>query len=358
MTTAITKEKAVLSADDPFKVLKIAEVFGIEAGAHECIAFADRQPPHPLIPQTHPDYVFRKDIVRDVLAFLYRPRGDALWLSGPTGSGKTSVILEIAGRLNWPVVQITCHGSMEFSELRGQFVVESIKGSATPVMRFRHGPLAQAMKEGFILLINEIDLMDPAELAGLNDVLEGRPLVIAENAGEIIAPHENFRVIVTANSNGAGDATGLYQGIQSQNLAAMDRYRTLLVDYPTATVEKRILAKVAPQLPASLHQKMVKLAGEIRSAFLGADGTRGRLSVTMSTRTLVRWAELTVDFLGAPNAVKEAFNPSLMNRCTQDERIALEELARLVFGDDWTKEALDLSDKIKSTSKRRTKADR
>ena len=224
------------------------------------------------------------------------------------------------------------------------------------MMRYRHGPLATAMKEGFILLINEIDLMDPAELAGLNDVLEGRPLVIAENAGEIIHPHENFRVIVTANSNGGGDATGLYQGIQNQNLAAMDRYRTLLVDYPTADTEKKILAKVAPQLPAALHQKMVKLAKEIRSAFIGADGTRGNLSVTMSTRTLVRWAELTVDFLGAPNAVKEALKPSLLNRCNADERVAIDELAKLVFGDDWTNVDLNLSNKIKS-SKRKSKTE-
>ena len=28
--------------------------------------------------------------------------------------------------------------------------------------------------------------MDPAELAGLNDIIEGQPLVIAENGGEVI----------------------------------------------------------------------------------------------------------------------------------------------------------------------------
>lgn len=316
-----------------FKVLKISETFGIDAGTHECLAFVDTE--NPFIPIPHSEYVFRKDIVRDVLAFLYRPRRDALWLSGPTGSGKTSVILEIAGRLNWPLVQITCNGSMEFAELRGQFVVESVTGSQTPVMRYRHGPLATAMKEGYILLINEIDLVDPAELAGLNDVLEGRPLVIAENAGEVIYPHENFRVVVTANSNGAGDASGLYQGIQTQNLAAMDRYRTLIIDYPTADTEKKILGKVAPQLPAAIRQKMVKLAKEIRSAFMGSDGTRGSLSVTMSTRTLVRWAELSVDYFGASNAIKEALKPALMNRCTADERTAIDELAKLVFGTDW-----------------------
>lgn len=344
----------VIKADCSFKVHKIAELFGVDAGTRECVAFADSS--NPLIPIVHPEYVFRKDIVRDVLAFLYRPRRDALWLSGPTGSGKTSVILEIAGRLNWPVTQVTCNGSMEFSELRGQFVVESVAGSQTPIMRFRHGPLAQAMKEGFILLINEIDLVDPSELAGLNDVLEGRPLVIAENAGEVIYPHENFRVIVTANSCGSGDATGLYQGIQAQNLAAMDRYRTLIIDYPTTETECSILAKVAPQLPAALRKKMVRLAKEIRSAFIGSDGTRGNLAVTMSTRTLVRWAELSVDYLGASNAVKEALKPALMNRCSSDEQLAIEELAKLVFGTDWDDVAVIDNTQTK-TRKRKPKAE-
>ncbi|MDV5469036.1 AAA family ATPase [Klebsiella pneumoniae] len=74
------------------------------------------------------------------------------------------------------------------------------------------------MREGHLLLINEVDLADPAELAGLNDVLEGRPLVIAQNGGEIIKPHPMFRVVVTGNSTGSGDASGLYQGVMMQNL--------------------------------------------------------------------------------------------------------------------------------------------
>ncbi|MDO6928722.1 AAA family ATPase, partial [Acinetobacter baumannii] len=87
---------------------------------------------------------------------------------------------------------------------------------------FMYGPLAVAMREGHLLLINEVDLADPAELAGLNDVLEGRPLVIAQNGGEIIKPHPMCRVVVTVNSTGSGDASGLYKGVMMQNLAAMD----------------------------------------------------------------------------------------------------------------------------------------
>lgn len=95
-----------------------------------------------------------------------------------------------------------------------------------PQMRFQYGPLAAAMRFGHVLVLNEVDLADAGELAGLNDVLEGRPLVLAENAGEIIRPHPMFRVICTANSCGNGDDSGRYAGVQQQNLAFLDRFRS------------------------------------------------------------------------------------------------------------------------------------
>ena len=146
------------------------------------------------------------------------------------------------------------------------------------------------MREGHILLINEVDLADPAELAGLNDVLEGRPLVIAQNGGEIIKPHPMFRVMVTGNSTGSGDASGLYQGVMMQNIASMDRYRFIKVGYAEDIAELSILGRVTPNLPENIRNGMVRIANQVRKLFLGENGEDGQLSITMSTRTLVRWA--------------------------------------------------------------------
>ncbi|MFW8217024.1 AAA family ATPase, partial [Klebsiella pneumoniae] len=135
-----------------------------------------------------------------------------------------------------------------------------------------YGPLAVAMREGHLLLINEVDLADPAELAGLNDVLEGRPLVIAQNGGEIIKPHPMFRVVVTGNSTGSGDASGLYQGGMMQNLAAMDRYRFTKVGYADEEAELSILGRVTPKLPENVRKGMVRIANQVRKLFLGENG--------------------------------------------------------------------------------------
>ena len=45
------------------------------------------------------------------------------------------------------------------------------------------------MRYGAIILLNEIDLTSPEIAAGLNSVLDGSPLCIAENGGELIVPH-------------------------------------------------------------------------------------------------------------------------------------------------------------------------
>lgn len=297
------------------------------------VGFTDTE--NPFIPTRNEAYKFRKEFLREVLAFLKAPCGDALFVTGPTGSGKTSGICEIAARLNWPVQQITAHGRMELTDLIGHHALVSAAPGQAPEMRFMHGPLAAAMREGHILLINEVDMLDPAEMSGLNDVLEGRPLVISQNAGEVIKPHPMFRVIVTGNSVGAGDESGLYQGVMIQNLAAMDRYRFTRVGYMPADEEEALLEAAIPALPSAIREGMVKVANDIRRLFMGDDNTQGMLSLTMSTRTLVRWAKLTMTFRGAPNALAYALDQALLARAKSEEREAIVRIAKDVFGTQW-----------------------
>lgn len=288
-----------------------------------------------FIPSKDENYVFRPEFIREITAFLKAPHGDAMWITGPTGSGKTSGVTEVCARLNWPVQQITAHGRIEMGDLIGHHSLVSPAPGATPVMVFMYGPLATAMKDGHVLLINEIDLADPAEISGLNDVLEGRPLVISQNGGEVIKPHPMFRVIVTGNSTGSGDQSGLYQGIMMQNIAALDRYRFTQVGYADTAVEISILERSTPTLPESTREGMVKLANSIRNLFTGENGDDGQLSVTMSTRNLVRWARLTLQFRGAPNALHYALDQALLYRTSKEEGEAILRLAKDVFGDQW-----------------------
>ena len=316
----------------------VSKTFGVQAPRGlEIEGFADDT--HPHVPPVQP-YVFRQGL-NAVLAFLRDAGGDALLLTGPTGCGKTSLIRQVAARLYWPVQEVTCHGRLEFADLLGGF--QLIQGET----RFIHGPLAVAAREGHLLIVNEIDLMDPAELAGLNDIVEGAPLVIAQNGGEVIQPDRKFRVIATGNSAGSGDASGLYQGVLRQNLAFLDRFRVLAVAYPDPESELSLLDQLVPGLPTEIARKLVVVANEVRRLFLGESGSApgadlatgnagGELTVTLSTRTLVRWARLTVTFKGAPNPLAYALDHALTARAPAEERTAIHRIAADVLGPLWS----------------------
>lgn len=317
------------------KKFSMADTFGLKGISSKVQAtgfdgFSD------YTPKINTHYKFREKALLSLWMFLEQPDGDAFYITGPTGSGKTSLVNQYAARVGWPVQEVTAHGRMEMADLVGFHTLQSEHDGATPSMRFQYGPLSRAMKEGHIFLLNELDMIDPSDLAGLNDVLEGRPLVLSANGGEVILPHPAFRIIVTANSAGSGDMTGLYAGIKPMNVASMDRYRMIEVGYPDSDIEEGILEKVAPVLPKEVRAAMVQLANDIRAVFIGCN-SEGSLSVTMSTRTLVRWAKVSQSLheLGSPTALSEALEQSLLLRCQPEEREAILRMASLIFGDTY-----------------------
>ncbi len=319
MTTTTTRDQA----------FGIAKTFGLNEVPQALLTtgFADEQ--HSHIPMRDDGYVFRREVLRDMLAFLDRPRGDGLFLAGHYGSGKTSLPLQVACRLNWPV--LSADGSEEFNveDLLGRPDLQN--GSGT----FQYGALALAMKHGFVFIFNEIDSVPPGRLTAVHDVLEGRPLVLQANGGEVIKPHPNFRFIATGNSLGSGDTTGLYQGVNVLNIAFMDRFRLVNVSYPDAAIEMAILEKRTPEIPESIREKMIKVANEVRRLFVGGSGMDSTLTITMSTRALCRWADLTVDYRNADNPLEYALRLSLTDKAEPEQKEAIEELARSVFGNDW-----------------------
>lgn len=286
--------------------------------------------PSLFTPTVDPNYIFHEQS-RDIVVWFI-DASDPLYVYGPTDCGKTTIVKQLAAKLNYPVFEVTGHSRLEFPELVGHHVVR--QGN----MEFEYGPLSLAMKFGELFLCNEMDLLEPSTAAGVNGILDGQPLCIPENGGELIVPHSMFRFAATANSNGGSDETGLYQGVLRQNLALMDRFVLCEVSYPKSEAEELLLEKTAPQLPDGVRKKMVEYANEVRHLFMGESGnsySSDSIEITFSTRSLLRWAELTIRYQPLANQgiqpVAYALDRALGVRACKETRAMLHELVQRVF---------------------------
>ena len=297
-------------------IVKFADKFGIASIGNQTEITT---PDSPRAPEPAAGYVFNKATLEPVLLYLAAPCGDALYLTGPTGSGKTSLIHNIAAHLGWGLQSLTVGSRTEAADLIGRPAIHDGR------IVFEYGALVNAMKNGDILLINEIDMMAPGELAALNDVLEGRPLTVTQHEGEVIRPAPSFRVIATANSKGDGEG---YAGARLLNVAFMDRFRVVEMDYPSAKVEEAIIHRAVPNLKdANLVKQALQLATELRRVYMSADSSTD-LAAPFSTRTLVRLCTLLSQGMVPQTAVDLAY----ASRLQQTERDYVHRLTSDVFG--------------------------
>lgn len=286
------------------------------------------------VPKLDPLYQFRIDVLSDFFAWWKSKNdlSDSLLLFGPTGSGKSSVVKQILARLNIPMQQYVGHKRTELIHLIGSYTF--VDGETLWV----DGPLVTAMRYGHVFLFDEIDLVDPSILSGLNSVFEGDPMTLP-NGGEVVYPHEAFRLVATGNTNGGGDSRGLYQGANIQNLATMDRFMLIQVEYPTPEQEMAILEAKVPQLPEEHRKRMVEVANEIRGRFMSQDeddDDESSIEVTMSARTLIRWAYYSCFFKDkitqGINPMSYAMKRALGYRASDSTQAFLDELCQRHFG--------------------------
>ena len=310
--------------------IRVNSIFGISAS--DSVRVPGFDVPGPLTPPPNPDYRFRPALLSDLLCWhkglAQGQHHDGLWLTGPMGSGKSSLVVEIAARLNLNLVQVNAQRRLQIADLVGHLT--AVGGDVL----FQDGPLTTALRRGWWLLLNEVDLMEPGELAGLNTLLDGGPLVIPENSGEVVPPAPGFGLVCTANTVGLGDRAGLYVGAQRMNAALLDRFWVVEVGYPTPEEETDLLVRAVPGLPAEIIGKMIEVAQEVRRLFVGEAG-EGQASVemTFSTRTLIRWAYLVLQFRGAPQPLQHALKRALTHRAEPETAAAIHGIVQRVCGE-------------------------
>lgn len=297
---------------------KLSDMFGSDFGPGEVPAFK----PGPETPPIDPHYVFRKDHVRVGLLWLSGHIKRSLFLSGPTSSGKSSFIEQLCSRMGWECFRFPANKDVEMVDLTGGL---DLTRDGT---EFTEGLMVKAMEApAGVLLIDEIDLMNPAINAGLHTLLDGRPLWIPQ-AKRFVSPSENFRIAATGNSSGLGDSSKVYRGVQKLNVATIRRYLHLKVDYLSREEEKALLLRTIPGLDDTAAELMTRVAELTRTAFVGGlsdtSATDSQLDVVIGTDTLITWAKLVVAYEASSalrqegrDPILEALYPALLN-CLMD----------------------------------------
>ncbi|MEQ5841924.1 AAA family ATPase [Paraburkholderia acidicola] len=237
--------------------------------------------PNPLVPAVNPAWLFTErfnDIIEDVV------ENRRVMLIGHTGSGKTSLIEQIAARAQYGVLRSNMNGQTTVGDFVGFWTV---KGGETVWV---DGVLPAAMREGRWLIVDEVDFAEPAILAVLTAVLEpGGRLLLKEKGNDIVEPHPSFRLFATANAVGAmSQFRHLYQGANLMNEAFLDRWRVYLIDYLSPDEEADVLMRtLAPHLSQTMAHTLAAIAADCRAAFARED-----LASAFSTRRLLDWAQL------------------------------------------------------------------
>jgi cobaltochelatase CobS len=282
---------------------------------------------HPLVPPASKDYIFRPESLLQLLWALITNK--KAWLSGHTGTGKSTLVAEVAARLNYPVIRINFDSEITRMDLIGRETLRQEDG--TTVSEFVDGILPQAMVQPCILLCDEMDFIRPDVSYVFQRALEDQGLLITEDGGRMIHPHNMFRIIATANTQGQGDEYGQYQGARTQSSAFLDRFTVWIeVEYLKMGEEKSLIKSRVPELTDDQADQVIKYVKEHRAAF-----TNNEITQPISPRGVIALSQGIVTFSALYPTEKEgilvALKTTVINKSNPQDQNVLMGIVDRVF---------------------------
>ena len=119
---------------------------------------------------------------------------NSILLEGPTSSGKTSMVKYLAQVLGHEFVRINNHEHTDIEEYIGSYISDN-----SGRLVFCEGPLVKAVKNGYFLVLDELNLAPSEVLEALNRLLDDNQELFIPETQTTIKPHKNFRLFATQN---------------------------------------------------------------------------------------------------------------------------------------------------------------
>lgn len=249
-----------------------------------------------LEPKPMPDFVetkYIKDITKRALAYVRA--GFPVHFRGPSGTGKTTIAMHLAGELTRPVVMI--HGDEEFStsDLVGgeygyrfkkvvdRFVSRVFKVEEDMIKRWVDNRLTVACKYGFTLIYDEFTRSRPEANNILLSILQEKMMDLPIGRGgedQYLKVDPDFTAIFTSNPEE-------YAGVHRSQDALRDRMITMDLDHFDYDTELAV-CQAKSKLPEQYCEIIVKIVRGLRESGKCefAPTVRGSIMIAKTLKTL------------------------------------------------------------------------
>lgn len=151
--------------------------------------------------------------LKDVIRITSLGSGIPILLEGDTSVGKTSLINYLAKSTGHFCARVNNHEHTDIQEYIGTYVADAV-GKLT----FKEGILCEAMRKGYWLILDELNLAPSEVLEALNRVLDDNRELFIPETQTVIKAHEKFMLFATQNP------PGLYGGRKELSRAFKNRF--------------------------------------------------------------------------------------------------------------------------------------
>ncbi|KAL1972656.1 hypothetical protein VTN31DRAFT_7070 [Thermomyces dupontii] len=233
----------------------------------------------PFAPEAQPHYIITPSIEKNLKNLLRASstRRFPILLQGPTSSGKTSMVEYLAKISGNKCVRINNHEHTDLQEYLGSYV-----STEDGTLRYQEGVLVEALRNGYWIVLDELNLAPSDVLEALNRLLDDNRELFLPETQEVIRPHANFMLFATQNP------AGLYGGRKVLSRAFRNRFLELhFDDIPEDELE--IILTERTQIAPSFCRRIVSVYKEL-SVLRQSTRLFEQKNSFATLRDLFRWA--------------------------------------------------------------------
>ncbi|KAL4933529.1 AAA family ATPase midasin [Aspergillus undulatus] len=232
-----------------------------------------------MAPEEQPHYIITPFIEKNLknLVRASSTRRFPVLLQGPTSAGKTSMIEYLANVSGNKFVRINNHEHTDLQEYLGSYVSDD-----DGTLRYQEGILVEALRNGYWIVLDELNLAPSDVLEALNRLLDDNRELFIPETQEVVRPHSNFMLFATQNP------AGLYGGRKVLSRAFRNRFLELhFDDIPESELE--YILKERSQIAPSFCTRIVSVYRKL-SLLRQANRLFEQKNSFATLRDLFRWA--------------------------------------------------------------------